>query len=59
MQVLKSYLRSLFAAVVGALGVVLTSDAAMSWQAVAVSVGVAVVPVVQRWLDPSDSLGRD
>ena len=57
--VLKSYLRSLFAAAVAALGTVLTTSADLTLKVVGLAVGAAVLPVIARWLDSSDeAFGR-
>jgi hypothetical protein len=53
----KSYLRSLFAAATGAVAVLLTTSADLSWKAFLIAVGGATLPVIQRWLDPTDPLG--
>lgn len=57
--VIKSYLRSLLAAVIAGLGVVLTTSADITLKGTLIAIGGAVVPVLVRWLDSSDqAFGR-
>lgn len=55
MKMLKSFLRHLLGAVLTATGVVLTTEADVSLKSALVIVAASCIPVVVKYVDPTDS----
>lgn len=55
MNLLKSLLRHLLGAALSALGAVLVTPADLTWKVVAVAVGAGCVPVLVKYLDPTET----
>ena len=58
-EILKSYARALITTTLTAILAVLNSGAELDWKLYGTTIAVAVIPVLIRWLDPTDpAFGR-
>ncbi len=55
MKAFKSFLRHLLGAVLTAGGVVISTAADLNWKTVLVPVGAACIPVMVKYLDPTET----